>query len=65
MLMIISQGYFPSIYEIKGVLGAGAFSQVRKVTHRKTRAIRAMKVKFSIKNKNKVINKSRLSTAEL
>lgn len=42
-------------YKLGGVLGAGAFSQVRKVTHRKTRAIRAMKV----------INKSRLSTAEL
>ncbi|KAM3144381.1 hypothetical protein pb186bvf_003545 [Paramecium bursaria] len=43
------------LMKLKGVLGAGAFSQVRKVTHRKTRAIRAMKV----------INKSRLSTAEL
>ncbi|CAD8127114.1 unnamed protein product [Paramecium sonneborni] len=36
----------------QGVLGVLAFSQVRKVIHRKTRAIRAMKV----------ISKSRLST---
>lgn len=33
------------LFHKKGVLGVGAFSQVRKVTHRKTKAIRAMKVK--------------------
>ena len=38
------------IKDKKGVLGVGAFSQVRKVTHRKTKAVRAMKVI----NKNRI-----------
>ena len=41
-------------YNPKGVLGVGAFSQVRKVTHRKTKTVRAMKV----------VSKNRLSSAE-
>jgi len=31
-------------YKLGGVLGTGAFAQVRKVTNRKTKAVRAMKV---------------------
>ncbi|CAD8135936.1 unnamed protein product [Paramecium pentaurelia] len=53
--IVEKQNSYTDDYKLGGVLGVGAFSQVRKVTHRKTRAIRAMKV----------ISKSRLSTAEL
>ncbi|CAD8108836.1 unnamed protein product [Paramecium primaurelia] len=53
--IVEKQNSYTDDYKLGGVLGVGAFSQVRKVTHRKTRAIRAMKV----------ISKSRLSTTEL
>ncbi|CAD8042862.1 unnamed protein product [Paramecium primaurelia] len=53
--IVEKQNSYTDDYKLGGVLGVGAFSQVRKVTHRKTRTIRAMKV----------ISKSRLSTAEL
>jgi hypothetical protein len=54
MQMITNLGYWIIFNEKKGVLGVGAFSQVRKVTNRKSKTVRAMKV----------INKTRLSTAE-
>jgi calcium-dependent protein kinase len=37
-------GSFQEDYKLGGVLGMGAFSQVRKVTNRKTKVVRAMKV---------------------
>lgn len=37
-------GSFTQDYKLGGVVGIGAFSQVRKVTHRKTKTVRAMKI---------------------
>lgn len=44
------KGSYTEDYKLGGVLGVGAFAEVRKVTQRRTRAVRAMKV----------INKSKL-----
>ncbi|EAR82072.2 calmodulin-domain kinase (macronuclear) [Tetrahymena thermophila SB210] len=47
-------GSYTDDYKLGGVLGVGAFSQVRKVTNRKTKAVRAMKI----------INKRSLTNSE-
>ena len=37
-------GSYHEDYKLGGVLGEGAFAEVRKVTHRQSRSIRAMKM---------------------